>query len=162
MHNKMILKSPNNCSSQEKEKIYNFLKGGNQVTLCGLTERIESAKLLGFIFEDNQILGVAALKIPDKSYKEDIFKKAQASDDPNDYKYEIGYASTKPEYQGKGICSQLIQGIIKEVNDEKLFATTRVNNKQMQHILGKNGFEKIGPYISFKGNKCFLFVKPKR
>jgi RimJ/RimL family protein N-acetyltransferase len=136
------IKEPSECSEKEIEDFYQKVLDGEQVDPFGLRDRIKKAVLLAFHYEENTLVGIAALKRPNETYKKKVFRKAGVSKESDKYNLELGWAYTIKEYRGKGICSSLVQKLISALGSQNIFATTRTDNFPMQVILIKNGFQK--------------------
>lgn len=140
-----IIKKPSECSQKEKKDFYDLVVKGNQVNISRLKERIEGAELLAFHYEKNNLVGIAALKYPNESYKNRIFEKAEVPQESGKYKLEFGWAYTELESEGRHICSNLTHKMLESEVSQNIYATTK--DKRMQKILTKNGFKTIGkPY----------------
>ena len=157
------IKEPSECSKEEIENFYQLVLKGGQVEVSGLGNRIKRAKLLAFHYEENTLVGIAALKQSNQTYKKKVFRKAGVSEDSDKYNLEVGWAFTMCEYRGKGICSSLVQKIVDASGSANIFATTTTDNLQMQRILTKNGFEKVGERYRGRTNEyCLqLFTRSK-
>lgn len=146
------IKKPSECNEEEKNNFIQLVKRGGEVERAGLRKRIERAELLAFHYENNNLVGIAAIKQPYKTYVEQVFKKAGVSEKYNTYKLEIGWAFTIPEYRSNSICSDLIKRLISTLQLKNIFATTRTDNLSMQKILVRNGFQKVGHL--YLGSNC--------
>lgn len=136
------VKIPSACHENELLSFYELVVEGGQVDEVGLYKRIIQSKLLGFFYYKSELVGVAALKQPSSTYRSNVFRKANVLEEINKYDLEIGYASTKPDFQGKGICKFLIRALLHNSGTGNVFATT--GNPSMIHILEIHGFKKFG------------------
>ena len=100
---------------------------------------------------DNEVVGVASIKNPDKNYKKTTFKKANVEEFADDFDYEIGYAVTKETHRRKGISEQLIKSLMDNSNSKSFYATTK--NDGMRHLLEKIGFVKLGDNYTNDNNE---------
>jgi len=150
------VKEPPKCSKKELENFYQLVLRGEQVENSGLRNRIKRAKLLAFHYEEKNLVGIASLKRPNKTYKKKVFIEAGVSEESDKYNLEVGWAFTMDEYRGKGICCGLIQKIVDASGSQNIFATTRTDNLPMQRILEKNGFQKIGKPYPGRTKKYYL------
>jgi len=71
---------------------------------------------------------------------------------------------TKYKYRKKGICSYLTQNLLSNNDSKNLFATCKIKNREIQSILIKNKFLKIGKPIMGTMYNCKdyfiqLFIK---
>ncbi len=134
---------------------------GEQVKKPGVEWRIRRARLLGFYYENNRLVGTLGIKRFVRTYKKNIFRKARVFDESKKYESELGWAYTLPKYRGRGIFSSLNRKILSVAGHENLYATTRADNIAVQKTLQKNGFKIIGrPYKGrITGRLTYLFVR---
>ena len=156
------IKPPNQCSAKEIESFYQILLKGEAVEKRGLKNRINRAILLAFHYENQILVGIAAIKLPSEGYRSNIFRKAETKEPLEKYPLEFGYAVTLEGYEGRHICSGLTQKLIENFQDQNMYATT--SRPAMQTILEHNGFKKTGkPYkgerTSEGGHLLQLFVR---
>lgn len=156
------IKEPSGCNKEEIDIFYQLVLKGEQVEKAGFRDRIERAKLLAFHYEGNTLVGVAALKRPNETYTKEVFRKAKVSEESGKYNLEVGWAFTIKEYRGKGICCGLVKKIVDASKSENIFATTKTGNLQMQKILEKNGFQKVGETYRGRTDEYYLqlYVRP--
>lgn len=142
------IKPPDQCSAEELEEFYQLLLKGEAVENNGLKNGgINRAKLLAFHYENQTLVGIAAIKSPIERYKNDIFLKAETKEVPEKYPLEFGYAVTLKGYEGRHICSCLTEKLIRDFRDQNIYATTKTTNVSMQIILKHNDFKRTGkPY----------------
>lgn len=137
-----IIDIPNNISKVLLGELLELIETGSQVDPEGLEERVMNAELIALLIVDDKIVTTATLKNPLTSYRNKVFKSAGVDYDKENYKKEIGYIVTHPDYEGRKLCQQLLKEFIPAVNTHNIFATTR--KPSMAHILGKYGFTKSG------------------
>ena len=143
----MVIKNPSDCTAEELESFKNLVLLGGQIDPNGLQNRIKNCKLLGFYYSDStELIGVSAIKQKNKDSVKHIKTKAQVYDEDIPT-VELGYSVTKDGFRGKGINKEINDALLKNVSDEKIYATT--DNDTMRKYLIKSGFSKKGE--SFKG-----------
>ncbi|WP_196888773.1 hypothetical protein [Aureivirga sp. CE67] len=81
---------------------------------------------------------VGALKIPNTTYRNKVFNKANTSKNPEKFKYELGWIVSLEVGNGK-----IITKILSEFKPY-IYATVRDENKKMINILEQLNFKKIG------------------
>jgi len=150
------IKAPSKCDDKELLDFHRLVLKGEQVQAAGLKYRIRRAVLLAFYYERDTLVGVAALKRPNRAYKDEVFRKAGVFEKRDELDFELGWAFTLEKYRGKGICSCLVRKLLEESEPKNLFATTRKDNLQMQKILKQNGFRRVGK--SYVGRSCSLLL----
>ena len=71
------IKKPSECNAQELGSFEAMVREGDEVISLGLSQRIQNAAFLMFLFdEDNSLIGVSALKRPNPGYREYAFTRA--------------------------------------------------------------------------------------
>lgn len=118
---------------------------------------IEKNPILLFYPNPKKIKAIGALKIPNKEYKDGVFKKSNSRADSNSFKYELGWIVSLEEEKGIG---QKITEIL-AAYQPKMYATVRKDNVKMNHIIQKFGFQQSGnSYDSIRGDyQINLFIK---
>jgi predicted GNAT family N-acyltransferase len=138
----MLIKEPSECTKEELESFKNLVLYGGQVDPIGLEDRIKKCRFLAFCYSDNEeLIGVSAVKQKNKNSVQNVMKKAGASDSEIPT-IELGYSVTKAEYRSKGINRQLNDELLDKVKGEKIYATT--DNDTMRKYLQEKGFNKKG------------------
>jgi predicted GNAT family N-acyltransferase len=137
-----IIDIPDNISKDLLAQLLKLIETGSQVDPEGLEERIMNAELIALLVDNDKIVTTATLKNPLISYRNKVFKSAGVDNDKENYKKEIGYIVTHPDYEGKKLCQQLLKEFIPDIDTHNIFATTR--KPSMSYILGKYGFKKSG------------------
>lgn len=94
------LKSPSLCIAQELEEFRALLALNGQVS----TIRVPHAELLAFQRTVNGTVAIGALKNPHPDYPNGLLRnKAKIMDYTSEtLKFEVGFFSTQPAFQGKG------------------------------------------------------------
>lgn len=72
----IVTKRPNECSAAELQDFAALVLEGGEVPAVGLEARIKKAEKLLFLAQDSCLKGIAAVKNPEKDYKEGVFQKA--------------------------------------------------------------------------------------
>jgi len=139
-----VIKRPDLCTADELKKFHGLVLRGGQVTSERLPELIRRAKLLGFHYVGPRLAAVAGLKTPRESYKNRVFREAGVEHLSNQSHTELGWAVTRKEFQGSGIATSLIQKLLNQMKDEKIFATTASDNFPMRRLLTRFGFRQVG------------------
>ena len=143
----VLIKRPLECDTSELKNFESKINEGGEVSSIGLENRIKQALALAFCYDGNQLVAVAALKKPNDSYKERVFKQAEQENLSNDYDIELGWIFTSILYRKQGIARNMVQELLRSHSSTKIFATTRKDNCSMINILCKYGFISCGiPY----------------
>jgi ribosomal protein S18 acetylase RimI-like enzyme len=142
----LLAKKPVSCFSFEIDEFVEVLCNSQENDLCDIHSRIEKALLLVFARDGKKLVGVSAIKQSDWAYV-DYLSKTIHSPLPL---LEFGWDYVLPDYRRKGICDRLMRMAIN--NRYNVFATTKVTNSGMMHLLNKE-FEPCGiTYESSRGN----------
>ena len=153
------IKAPSRCNDKELQNFHCLVLEGEQVQAAGLKDGIRKAVLLAFYYEEDTLVGIAALKRPHQAHKEEVIRKAGVFEKRDEFDLELGWAFTLEKYRGKGICSCLVRKLLEAHGSKNLFATTRKDNVQMQKILKQNGFRRVGKSYVGRGCRLLLFVR---
>lgn len=153
-------KKPNDCSKAELENFKAFVLEGGEVSADGLETRIKKAESLLFLTQDGSLTGIAAVKNPERKYKQKVFKKAQANIEANQFLFELGWVFVLPSSRGAGFSHRLVEDALSVVSGQPIFATSRLNNMPMHRVLEAHGFFRHGKgYASRRSNQqVVLFI----
>jgi predicted GNAT family N-acyltransferase len=157
----IAVKAPAKCDEDELKELANLIAEGGEVA-DGVDQRLKTADTLGLVRYEKGIVGTAAVKKPNANYRKDVFEKAKASVAPADFSRELGWIFLKEEHRSKGQIQPLIETVLKAAGTCGIFATTRISNEKMQHILAHQGFVRHGEaYASIQnpGDKIMLFIR---
>lgn len=150
---------PSECSDLELNEFELLVSGGGEVDNRGLRWRILNADKLIFIIDGNCV-AVGAIKNPETPYKNNVFIKAGLGE-ANSYRLELGWLYVSEKDRGKGYAKAIMATIIKNLNGQSSFATTRADNKAMHHLFETFGYKNMGnPYKSEHGDH-FLVLYTK-
>ena len=106
--------------------------------------RRKGAKMVLARIEES-VVGVAALKVPLKSYRNGIASEAKSGHlIPEDlYPFELGYVAVSQQHEGQGIGRDLVDKILEVSSGMGLFATTS-HLAMKDTLLPSAGFESVG------------------
>ena len=157
----LIVKSPDDCLSIEIGAFIAFVRAGGEVSIQGLSERIRDATALVFARVDGLVIGVAALKQPQPSYRRRVSSESGAPIPATEFPYELGWVYVSPESRGKGYSLLLSQAALAKNKGAGVFATSRTDNIAMHRSLAKHGFVATGkPFTSGRGRHLVqVFVR---
>lgn len=149
-----------NASNFSKDEIASFKRivlYAGEVSSATFDGLMEKDPILLFYPNTKDINAVGALKIPNQRYKERVFQKSQSDAKHSSFKYELGWIVCLE--RGKGIGQKVTEALANYM--PAMYATVRINNHSMNHILQKFGFKKSGkPYDSSRGDyQNNLFIK---
>lgn len=154
-------KKPNKCSVAELQDFAAFVLAGGEVTAIGLEARIKKAEKLIFLEQDSCLKGIAAVKNPEKNYKERVFRKAQATVEAKQFLFELGWVFVLPSSRGAGFSHKLVEAALSVASGQATFATSRADNVPMHRVLKAHSFSCHGKaYASSRGKQqLVLFVR---
>src|SRR5712692_5874316 len=150
MNLNLIKKRPSECSNRELKEFETLERKGDEVSARGLSNLIRRSEWLVFLYEGAETLvGIAALKNPRDAYKRKVFRKACSSENPADFVYEIGWLFVEKKSRGRKLSRRLLQTAVELAPNQKVYATTRENNVEMNKTNRRCGFMVSGfPYTS--------------
>lgn len=143
-------------SLTEIKQIENLIIQGGEVDSKTLPERLSNIEIISFFVENGEIISTASIKIPTDNYKKNTFIKSKSNINNEDYQFELGYISTKVNFQGQKLASKLCAELCKLYSNHHIFSTTRIDNESMKSILAKNNFNEAGKEFPNKNNSNFL------
>jgi predicted GNAT family N-acyltransferase len=158
---KITAKSPSACSNVELGAFIAFVRAGGEVVVHGLADRIQSAAILVFAYIDGALVGVAALKKPQPSYRRSVSEKSGVPLSAENFPFELGWVYVSPNVRNQGLSLQLSQAVIEASGGAGVLATSRTDNEHMHSTLAKLGFESTGKtYSSGHGKHSLqLFIR---
>lgn len=160
---KIVIRSPRECTQDQINEFIALLTEGNEVDTRGVEARIRRAASLGFAYDNETLIGIAAVKVPADTYRRAIERKSGVELDSEEYPFEAGWLYVKPQYRDQKI-GQSLRGltILAALRlHEGIFSTTRDNNTIAKHILEKFGFTQEGSTWTSErsGTPLALFTK---
>jgi predicted GNAT family acetyltransferase len=150
------IKQPTDCTTKELDDFYEMCKEADQVSLIGLKDRILNCPFFAFARFEENIAGIAAIKVAIVNYREKTFAASKTTLDNKQFPHEVGYVYTKPAYRKNGIGTTLTQMLISKFTDQNLFATT--GNPTMKQILEQDGFVATGTSYPGSQNKTLQLM----
>lgn len=126
-----------------------------------LDRRIAAGRRLAFHHAaDGTLVGIAALKTPGTDHRDAIFRQAAVPNGPAGYELELGWVFVLPAFRGHRIATDLCRQLMASVPGAAVFATTRIDNRVMQHVLATQGFRRAGRPYPRRGEELALFLRP--
>ena len=90
------------------------------------------------------LLGVAALKVPQSSYRKKIAEKSDFSLQSDLYPFELGYLFVQEDVRGNGLALRLAAAAVDQARGTQAFATVRADNLGMLRTLNRAAFLHVG------------------
>jgi predicted GNAT family N-acyltransferase len=157
----LIVKSPGACSDVEIGAFIALVRAGGEVSIQGLVERIRGTVALVFAHLNCLLVGVAALKQPQASYRRRVSSESGAPLPVAQFPFELGWVYVSPSARRNGLSLSLSQSALASSMGAGVFATSRTDNIAMHRSLTKLGFEPAGnPFTSGRGKHTLqVFVR---
>src|SRR2546426_6032253 len=138
---KTEIRQARRCTDAEIAAFCCFVRQGDEVDPRGLEGRVrQRGKALVFLYVDNVLVGVGALKKPDKRYRDDVFLSAGVPKESSAFDLELGWVSVPEEHRGRHYSRVLSVAAMTQADGAATFATTRADNPAMQRTLEHLGF----------------------
>ena len=125
-----------------------------------LTTKADRCKLLCVAKVDSTVVAIGGIKV--KTETDFDGEKAGVPELASKFEWELGYLYTEPDYNGRGIGSNVTRLLIEAYGKGNLMASTEISaNPAMVHILEKYGFRLFGkPWKSgIHSNHLALFLR---
>lgn len=144
MEIELVSDAPGSFSQDEQHRFRVLVEAGGEVDTFVLRRNVESAKSLVFARSRGRLVGVAALKVPQPSYRKKIAQSSGFSLQSDLYPFELGYVFVHEAARGKGVAHRLVAGALDQVRGTKVFATVRADNLAMLCTLHRAAFLHVG------------------
>ena len=154
----IVAAPPADFSDAERAPFRALVRAGGEVGGPALETNITTAKALVMLGQEGELLGVAALKRPQASYRKRIAAKANADLAGSSFPYELGYIFIVPEAQGRKLSHRLVAAALEQADGAGVFATARTDNAAMLATLAKAGFETAGEAYRGRGNRMIRLL----
>ena len=157
----VVARSPGDFGAPEIDDLVAFVLAGGEVSPRGLRDRIMKAHCLAFMRRDGCLLGVAALKRPESSYRARVVKSAGVPLPRESFEFELGWVFILPSARGAKLSFPLCEPVVRIADGAGVFATSRATNAGMHATLQKLGFSRRGSEWASKqvNDRLQLFAK---
>jgi len=135
---------PSQCTDAEIAAFCCLVRQGDEVDPEDLEDRARKARALVFLYVDRVLIGVAAIKRPEKRYRDGVFRKAGVPNEATEFELELGWVFVREEYRDRHYSRVLSVAAITQTERLATFATTKADNAAMQKTLEWLKFERIG------------------
>ena len=136
--------APMVCSTGELSTFCGLVLQGEEVAQRGLENRAQQAQALVFLRVNDDLVGVAGLKVPVASYRDKVFRNAGVLSDAPRFKFELGWVFVTKAYRRKGYAKVLSAAALTQNDRQATFATMRADNMGIQSALKCLGFRRFG------------------
>jgi ribosomal protein S18 acetylase RimI-like enzyme len=149
---------PSALTIEQRDQALALIAFGGEVALITLKTLFENSRCILMASSEGKIVGVAAVKVPNRTYAVRVFHKAE-SQDLDRYPYELGWVYVVPEKRRLGIADRLCELALSDqpAVGAGVYATTREDNTGMMRILQEHGFVKLGRSYEGRNGMICLF-----
>ena len=116
---------PKDCDASQIGDFMSFVLAGGEVTPNGLEHRIRSAARLIFLDVDSCLCGIAALRRPERGYRQAISTKSRVPLSEEEYPFELGWVFVMPSARGRKFSLDLTRAALAAAEGRGVFATSR-------------------------------------
>lgn len=155
----IVVAPPAEFDNDERALFRSLVIEAGEVAGNALDTNIEHAKVLAFLYDEEGVGGIAALKRPQMSYRNRIGKSAGVPLSVEALPYEFGYMFIRPALQGKHLSFPLACATLEEAEGAGIFATVRADNSRSHRTLLKAGFEAAGAFPGREDREIALFIR---
>lgn len=145
-------REPSAFTNADLDAFADLVIEGGQVNK-NVRERLPTAAALGVIRLGDAIVGTAGIKNPTANHRTECFTNADQLVLQPQYPLELGWVYLPLVHRGHKVMGPLIGQMIAEHQATGMFATTMSDNEDMQRILDRTGFKRVGKSYPSKQNK---------
>ncbi|TAK84091.1 MAG: hypothetical protein EPO20_15500 [Betaproteobacteria bacterium] len=131
---------PSACTPELLESFCSLVLEGGQVISYGLKDRVKNALALAFVYDENDLAAIGALKRANTSYRASTFNKAGTKEDPATFPYELGWVFVAHAYQGQKLSRLPVEALLPLVSSNQVYATSHIERTRMHNTLRRYGF----------------------
>ena len=148
---------PDAFSLDERRRFCELVELGGEVDTVVLQQNVDSARALVFARDRSQLLGVAALKRPNTTYRKKVAAKSGFDLDSDLHPFELGYVFVQENARGTGISHRLVASALEVADGKRAFATARTDNLGMLRTLSRAAFSQVGQ--DYPGRNAGTFLR---
>ena len=149
---RLLTRIPGECGAKDLGDFLELIRAGGEATPEGLEDRIRRARWLFFLLLGDCLVGIAALKRPNESYRTYVAGRSGVSLQEDDYPYELGWVFVILSARGRKYSMDLTSAAVEVSGGKGIFATSRTENRAMHASLRECGFSAVGKaYASERG-----------
>ena len=156
----IVTAHPSAFTVKDRDDFFHMLQRSATVTGTGLRGRIDRAMRLAFArCPGGSLLGIAALKTPDASYRARIRVASEVDLNTRDFPYERGWLFVEPSMRGQGIGMALIKTLSAVVGGQLFYSIGAHLPTGHVHISAVEGLGCIGrPFTGRAGRQLVVRV----
>ena len=155
-----VVKSPSETSAEVIQLFVQMILSGGAIddNSANIETRVKKCASLIYKLQSGIIVGIAALKVPARSYRNRIGQKTGYDISESLYPFELGYVVVEASARKQGLSQQLVEAASRQAIPEGLFATTSC--PAMRSVLPRFAFKKVGnDYEGADKNMLSLYVR---
>jgi hypothetical protein len=96
------IKDPEGLTASELRQFCEFVRRADEVQSQGLEDRVKHAKALVLLQVNSELVGIAAIKQPLKTYRDGVFRKAGVPGAAEAFQLELGWVYVPPQHGARG------------------------------------------------------------
>jgi GNAT superfamily N-acetyltransferase len=139
-----------------------LVQQGGEVDDIVVARNTDAARQLVFLRRGETLIGIAALKLPQVSYRKRISDLAGVNIPAETFPSELGYVFVIPTEQKRGFSRILVKAVIEGSSNEGIYATSRADNVAMHRTLERFEFRAAGKPYPGRDQAIQLFVRDAR
>jgi GNAT superfamily N-acetyltransferase len=157
----IVVRPPGDFGDREIDHLVSLVLSGGEVSPGGLRGRVMKAHCLAVMRRNNCLVGVAALKRPELSYRTRVTKGAGVPIPRDTFEFELGWVFILPSARGAKLSFPLCESAVRAADKAGIFATSRASNAGMHATMEKLGFLRAGSEWASKqvNDSLQLFVR---
>jgi GNAT superfamily N-acetyltransferase len=143
----------------DRQEFMRLVQEGGEVGNIVLARNIEAARRLVFLRDNKRLIGIAALKVPQASYRKRIGTLSGAKIEEGMFPLELGYVFVVPGERNRGLSRRLVETTLDHSIRGGIFATSRADNTSMHRTLERFEFRAAGKPYAGREQTIQLFVR---
>ena len=159
----LVVRPPNAFTKDERSAFVELVKKDPQVNKATLSDLVEDAHFLAFLYLEGTLVGTHAIK-NNRPYQRTLegLDKAGVSLPDAEYFAEVGYLHVDTTHRGARRGELLALGAFAVVKGKGLFATIQSKNVASRRLFERHGFMQVGKswQSTQKDDQVNLYVRP--
>jgi GNAT superfamily N-acetyltransferase len=162
MSDSVVAGKAGDFTEAERREFMRLVQQGGEVDDIVLARNIDAARRLVFLRSSEGLIGVAALKMPQASYRKRISGLSGVEIPEGTFPLELGYVFVVPAQRNRGLSRRLVEAALDGCSHDGVFATSRADNGSMHHTLERFDFRATGKPYAGREQVIQLFVRQGR
>lgn len=164
---KVIKINFDDLTEEEIDELEDKILNAGQM-IGGVRNALKKAKSLFLMKHDEKIIGISAIKTPDRTVTQEIINRMGLdflTETEHKKLLEFGLTLIDNDYRGMKLVDKFyaarIEDVHKNFSNFYCFCTIRMDNLASQNSALRNGFEHVGNYQSLYGSHYLSFFRLK-